>query len=113
VYEHHSAQLIPWRAFIWRMVRHGALVALVVGVSLLAGMAGYVYFAGMSWVDAFVNTAMLLGGMGPLGDLPNDASKIFAGVYALYAGLVFIISAGVLATPVIHRIAHKMHAVKR
>lgn len=63
----------------------------------------------MDWIDAFLNTAMLLGGMGPVGDLPTSAAKIFAGCYALYAGLVFIASAGILVAPVAHRILHKLH----
>jgi hypothetical protein len=52
---------------------------------------------------------MLLGGMGPVGDLPSDSAKIFAGVYALYAGLVFIASATILIAPVAHRVLHKLH----
>jgi hypothetical protein len=111
-YEHHSARPLPFRQFLTRFLRHVGLVAAVVFVSLFGGMVGYVVLAGFTWVDAFVNVAMLLGGMGPVGDLPNDASKIFAGLYALYAGLVFIVSAGVLLAPVVHRILHKLHAEK-
>lgn len=76
-------------------------------------MAGYMVLAHMSVVDAFLNSAMLLGGMGPVGDLPNDASKIFAGVYALYAGIVFIASAGILVAPVAHRVLHRMHLERK
>ena len=72
-------------------------------------MLGYVWTAHMGWVDAFLNASMLLGGMGPVGDLPNDGAKIFAGVYALFAGLVFIASASVLGAPIMHRIFHKLH----
>ena len=112
MYEHHSARVITRAEFARRMLRHGGAVAAILGFSLVIGMLGYVTLAGMSWIDAFLNTAMLLGGMGPVGDLPNDRSKIFAGIYALYAGVVFIASAGVLAAPVIHRILHKLHATK-
>jgi hypothetical protein len=84
-------------------------VATVVVFSLLVGMAGYVWLANMTWVNAFLNACMLLGGMGPVGDLPNDASKIFAGLYALYSGLVFIVSAGILIAPIAHRVLHKLH----
>ena len=94
------------------MLSHLGIVAGFIGVSLLAGMVGYVWLAGMTWVDAFLNAAMLLGGMGPVGELPSDAAKIFAGVYALYAGLVFIVSAGVLIAPVVHRVLHRLHAEK-
>jgi hypothetical protein len=110
MYEHRGSQLLSPRQFAWRMIRHFGLAGAVVGLSLLVGMVGYVGLARMSWVDAFLNSAMLLGGMGPIGDLPNTASKIFAGVYALYAGLVFIATAGILVVPVVHRILHRLHA---
>ncbi len=78
-------------------------------LSLLAGMAGYVYFEQLHWLDAFLNAAMLLGGMGPV-HLPLTAGgKLFAGFYALYAGLVFIVTAALLFTPLMHRLLHKFH----
>jgi hypothetical protein len=72
-------------------------------------MFGYHWIAHFPWIDAFVNASMLLGGMGPVGDLPNDASKVFAGVFALYSGLVFLLSAALLLTPVFHRVLHHFH----
>lgn len=78
-------------------------------LSLLLGMSGYHWFAHFSWVDSFLNACMLLGGMGPVGDLPNDGSKIFAGTYALYAGLVFLVITALLLTPVVHRVLHRFH----
>lgn len=65
--------------------------------------------AGYRWIDAFLNACMLLGGMGPVGDLPNDASKLFASLFALYSGLVFLILAALLLTPVFHRVLHRFH----
>ena len=112
LYESRTAKLLPRNQFIWRLVRHVGLAAAFVLFSLILGMIGYVTLAHMRWVDAFLNTAMLLGGMGPVGDLPNDASKIFAGMYALYAGLVFIASAGLILLPVAHRLLHRLHLDK-
>lgn len=77
--------------------------------SLLLGMAGYAYFEGLAWRDAFLNAAMLLGGMGPVEDPHTPGGKVFAGLYALYAGLAFLITAGVLFAPVVHRLMHKFH----
>lgn len=76
------------------------------------GMAGYMVFAGFSMIDAFLNAAMLLGGMGPVGDLPNDGAKFFAGCYALFAGLVFIAVSSVLIAPFAHRVLHTLHLRK-
>jgi hypothetical protein len=110
MYESRSTKLLPLRQFLWRVARHSAAaLALVLG-SLLVGMAGYMHWAHMNRVDAFLNSAMLLGGMGPVGELSSDAAKIFAGCYALYAGLVFIASAGIIIAPVAHRIVHRLHA---
>jgi hypothetical protein len=77
--------------------------------SLLIGMAGYAHYERLSWLDAFLNSAMLLGGMGPV-ELPQTAGgKLFAGVYAMYSGLVFLVAAGIVLAPVVHRILHKFH----
>ena len=78
-------------------------------ISLLVGMLGYREFAGMRWVDAFLNASMLLGGMGPVGDLPNDEAKVFAGIYAMYCGVVFIATAGLLILPLANHVLHKFH----
>ena len=109
MYEPNSAPLLTSAQFARRLANHFGVVAGLVVASLLAGMLGYRYIAHMRWVDAFLNASMLLGGMGPVGDLPSDAAKIFAGVYALYAGLVFLASIGIIIAPVAHRILHRFH----
>jgi hypothetical protein len=81
----------------------------LVAISGLLGMAGYHWIAGFGWVDAFLNASMLLGGMGPVGELHSDAAKLFAGVFALYSGLVFIAAAALLLVPVFHRVLHFFH----
>lgn len=72
-------------------------------------MAGYHYYESMSWVDAYVNAAMILSGMGPVNPLQTDAGKIFAGSYALFSGIVFLVVIAVIFAPVIHRFLHKFH----
>jgi len=93
------------RRLAWHIAGAGALIL----GSLLAGMAGYSFFENLNWRDAFLNSAMLLGGMGPVDAPKTDGGKIFAGLYALYAGLVFIVVAGVVFAPVLHRLLHKFH----
>jgi hypothetical protein len=63
----------------------------------------------MSWVDAFLNASMILGGMGPIGELHTNGGKVFAGCYALYSGLMAIIVVGVMAAPIFHRFLHRFH----
>ena len=94
-------------------LRANALVALgLLVVSLIIGMAGYHWLAPMEWTDAFVNAAMLLGGMGPVDPLKNDGVKLFAGTYALYCGVVFIATAGLVIAPVGTHILHRFHLDK-
>jgi hypothetical protein len=83
-------------------------VALLFG-SLAIGIAGYAHFESLGWHDGFLNSALLLGGPGPVDPPHSDGGKIFAGVYALYAGLIFIITVAVVLTPVIHRFFHRFH----
>ena len=91
-------------------LRTNVLVALaVLGVSLAIGMAGYRWLAQMPWIDAFQNAAMILGGMGPVDPLTNDNAKLFAGVYAIYCGVVFIATAGLLIAPLGTYLLHRFH----
>ena len=109
MFEHHRQPLLPRAAFVRRLMRYGVMALLIILVSLVIGMVGYHVFEGLAWIDAFVNAAMLLGGMGPVTELHTTASKLFAGLYALYSGLVFLLVAGVLFAPIIHRILHRFH----
>jgi hypothetical protein len=107
--ERHRIPPVPFQDFILRMLGQTLIVCGVVTVSIVGGMLGYEHFEKLPWRSAFLNSAMLLGGMGPVDAPKTDAGKLFAGFYALYAGLVFLVVAGVLLAPVIHRIAHRVH----
>ena len=92
-----------------RQLRFALAAAGLIGGSLVLGMVGYHFLEGLSWIDAFLNAAMLMGGMGPLAPLTTDAGKLFAGLYALYCGLVLLISVGIFAAPIFHRFLHHFH----
>lgn len=109
MYEGRSQHPLPRSQFIARLAQHLVGATALLLASLAIGMAGYMYFEDMSTVDAFLNASMLLGGMGPVTPPTHFGGKVFAGVYALYAGLVFIISAALVITPLAHRILHKFH----
>lgn len=83
--------------------------ALLVGVSLAIGIIGFHLLAGLTWVDSVLNASMLLGGMGPVGDLGDTPGKLFASLYALYAGLVFLAVGGLLIAPLLHHALHRFH----
>lgn len=112
MYEHRSRPPLTPGAFVLRMLRHFLLAVAFVGISLGAGMVGYFHFERdhvTTWHDAFLNAAMLLGGMGPIHTPVTEGGKLFAGLYALYAGLVFVVAAGLLFAPVLHRLLHRFH----
>lgn len=109
MYERRTHRPLTTPRFIARMASHAAAALALVAGSLAIGMGGYNYFEGLRWRDAFLNAAMLLGGMGPVDPPKTDGGKIFAGVYALYAGLAFIVFAGLLVAPFLHRLLHKFH----
>jgi hypothetical protein len=109
MFERRHEPLLPLRAFFWRVARSLALALCIVAFALGAGVLGYHYVAGFAWVDSLLNASMILSGMGPVGDFKNDAGKVFASFYALFSGLVFITVAGILVTPVAHRILHWFH----
>jgi hypothetical protein len=88
---------------------HGLIALGIVVFSVALGMAGYAWFEHLSWLDSFLNTAMLLGGMGPVNAPVTPGGKLFAGFFALYAGLVFIVTAALLFTPLLHRLMHRFH----
>lgn len=109
MYEARTHRPLNRRRFLLRLAAHAASASGLVAASLALGMAGYAYFEGLAWRDAFLNTAMLLGGMGPVDAPRTNGGKIFAGVYALYAGLAFIVFAGLIVAPFLHRLLHKFH----
>jgi hypothetical protein len=109
VYETFRHRPLARPHFIRRLALHSCVAIGLVAGSLLLGMAGYVWFEGLGWRDAFLNAAMLLGGMGPVEMPRTDGGKLFAGLYALYAGLVFLVAVGIVFAPVFHRLMHKFH----
>jgi hypothetical protein len=113
MYEHRSAPVIPWPAFVRRMLRHGGYVLEIATASIAMGMLGFHFLAMEDWVDSFLNSTMLLGGMGPVGEIRSTPGKVFAGVFALYAGLVFIAAFALLTAPALQRLLHKHNAEKR
>jgi hypothetical protein len=109
MFEHRSHPLLAPKAFLWRQFKFISAALVVVLVSLAIGVYGYMSLAQQSFSDAFLNAAMILGGMGPIGDLPNDAAKYFASFYALYSGIALLTTVAVLLAPLVHRMLHALH----
>lgn len=109
MYETRAHRPITRALFVRRVLLHFCAGAALMLLSLLLGMAGYAHFEHLGWRDAFLNSAMLLSGMGPVHPPQTDGGKLFAGLFALYAGPVFLVVAGLVIAPVAHRILHKFH----
>ena len=108
-YERRHDELAPRSVFVKRIVASLVVALGLICVALLIGIAGYHYLAGFNWIDSLLEASMILGGMGPIKELPNDTAKIFASVYALFSGLLLIAMMGIILAPVIHRVMHKFH----
>lgn len=108
-YEHKSQPVVPREVFLRRLGRNATVALSIIGVSLVVGMIGYSALEGMDLLDAFLETAMLLGGMGPIHAPTTAAGKIFAGVFALYSGVLVIGTAGIILAPIFHRVLHALH----
>jgi hypothetical protein len=109
MYERYDQPMLTRRAFVVRLVKHFLLTLAILVAWLAVGVAGYAGFANLGPVDAFLNAAMIAGGMGPVDILTNDAAKVFAGIYAIVSGVVIIGASGVVLAPVLHRILHALN----
>lgn len=106
MFEHRSKPLMPRSTFIRRLVIYICVALAIVLFSLAIGIIGYHNFEGLSWIDATVNASMILGGMGPVNELHSTAGKLFASVYALFSGVMFLIAVAVIFAPIVHRLIH-------
>lgn len=109
MFERRSEPLLDRRQFLHRLGRHLFLAVGVLSLAWGIGIAGYHGIVGQAWIDAVLNSAMILAGMGPVDPILTDAGKLFASFYALFSGVVFLAAAGVLVAPLFHRVLHHFH----
>ena len=101
------------REFSTRLLRNGLWALVIVVLGLAVGITGYMATEGWSLLDAFVNAAMILSGMGPMDDPVTVAGKIFSGTYAIACGLLFFGVAAIVIAPLLHRVLHRFHVEER
>lgn len=109
MFEHRHQKIAPTHVFVKRLAMYIGMAILLILAALSIGIAGYHWLAGLGWVDSLLNASMILGGMGPVNVLTNTSAKVFASLYALFSGLVFIAVMGIVFTPIVHRMLHKFH----
>mgnify|MGYP001562046407 CR=1 FL=1 len=108
-FEHKNEPLLPRNLFVRRALNHLLLGISIIIISLAIGILGYHFIGNFSWIDSLLNASMILGGMGPVGELKTDWGKFFASMYALFSGIVFLVTVGIVIAPVVHRFLHTMH----
>jgi hypothetical protein len=109
IFEHKNEPLLPRNLFVKRMFNHLLLGAVTILFSLLIGIIGYHYFEDIGWIDSLLNASMILGGMGPVNELHTASGKIFASMYALFSGIIFLVTVGIIIAPAVHRFLHRLH----
>lgn len=109
MFEHRKKPLLSKARYLRRVLRNFLWAGALVILSLLIGMIGYHFIAGLSWIDSFLNASMILTGMGPVDTMPNEGAKFFSGFYALFSGIAFLTIMTVMLAPVVHRFMHKFH----
>jgi hypothetical protein len=109
MFERKHQPLLSRRDFAGRVGRSAVVSAVLLGASLGVGVLGYHGLARLGWIDSILNASMILTGMGPVSPLPDPAAKLFASAYALFSGVIFIASAGVVVAPLAHRLLHRFH----
>ena len=109
MFEHRSQPMISRSDFVRRLARFALVGFGIILGSWSVGTLGYHVLQGLDWLDSMLNAAMILGGMGPVDALTHPAAKVFASLYALYSGLVFLVVAGLLLAPIFHRFIHRFH----
>jgi len=106
MYERPHLPLVPLRIFVRRILYNLTIAFAIIAFSLGLGMVGYAYFEKMNWVDAYENATMILAGMGPVDTITTVGGKLFAGSYALFSGIIFLVVIAIIVAPIFHRFFH-------
>jgi len=109
MFERRHEKLAPINVFVRRIIASLGIAVALIAVALTIGISGYHWLAGFDFVDSLLEASMILGGMGPVNPLPTEDAKIFASMYALFSGLIFIAVMGVVLSPIVHRFLHSFH----
>jgi FtsH-binding integral membrane protein len=111
-FEHRTQKLLPFNRFLLRVLEALGIALGLTLAFLVVGTFGYRYLVGLEWLDAVLNAAMILSGMGPVDEISTESGKVFASAYAIMSGFVFAISTGIIISPILHRVFHRLHLEK-
>lgn len=113
MYEHKRQPLASKETYLNRIRKNIFFAIVILLVSLVIGIIGYkITVPEFDWYDSLLNASMILSGMGPIIDCKinlSNSAKVFASIYALFSGVTFISTIGIVLSPVVHRFFHKLH----
>lgn len=107
--ENKTKPLLSSKQFIRRIALNFLYASILLVISLGIGIFGYHWICKLSWIDSLLNSSMILTGMGPVNPMTTTSAKLFASFYAIFSGVAFLTTVGVMLTPVVHRFIHKFH----
>lgn len=109
MYESKNQPLLPRRHFTHRLAIHVMYALLVLAATVSIGVAAHIWLEPVNWHDAVLNTALIVGGIGPYIVPETAMGKLFFAGYSMFVGLVFVATLGIILAPLAHRILHKFH----
>jgi len=109
MYEHRKQPLASKATYYQRVLKNVLAAVLIMAVCLVIGIIGYHYWGEAGWIDSLHNASMILSGMGPVIEIKSTGGKIFSSIYALFSGVVFITNVGIILSPALHRLYHRLH----
>ncbi len=104
-----NKNILPPKEFAKRVLKYAIFSILLLALSIGIGILGYHHFGNLGWIDSFYNASMILTGMGPVSEMDSNAAKIFASIYALFSGVVFLSTVAIFFAPFAHRLMHLLH----
>jgi hypothetical protein len=109
VFENKTEPLATRNVFYTRILFSFLMTLVLIAFSLGLGTWGYHVFGELPLVDALLNAAMILTGMGPVNPMQSTAGKLFATFYCLFSGIIFLTLMAIVLAPIYHRFLHKFH----
>ena len=111
--EHKNTKLAPKHIYYQRLWKNAFVGFGIMLICLLIGIIDYKNTVPeFDWYDSILNASMILSGMGPVIDAKislTPGAKLFASAYALFSGVAFISTIGILIAPIAHRFFHRLH----
>ena len=104
-----NKNILPPKEFAKRVLKYSVFSISLLVVSIGIGITGYHFIGELNWIDSFYNASMILTGMGPVNAMEKDSAKLFATLYAILSGVIFLSTVAIFFSPFAHRIMHLLH----